>query len=96
MTQARDSFLFSYNGEYNVELNLETCGEHIKGDPMMSHCKVEWDCKCEDKYIRCDGNVIECSGENKDMIIMRTSQQIPRTLHSFDFAAKIISSLFFN
>merc|ERR1712018_638710 len=46
--EVRDSFLFSYNGEYDQELNIETCEEHIHGDHMMSHCKVEWDCKCED------------------------------------------------
>ena len=48
MAIVRDSFLFSYNGEYNVELNLDTCSDHIKGDSNMAHCKVEWDCKCED------------------------------------------------
>ena len=48
ITEPRDSFLVTYNGENDVELNLETCEEHINGDHMMSHCKVEWDCKCED------------------------------------------------
>ena len=27
---------------------MDTCEEHIHGDHMMAHCKVEWDCKCED------------------------------------------------
>jgi len=44
----RDQFWFTYNGESEQELNLDTCEEHIFGDHMMSHCKVEWDCKCED------------------------------------------------
>ena len=48
ISDSRDGFLFSYNGEYDQELNIDTCEEHIHGDHMMSHCKVEWDCKCED------------------------------------------------
>jgi len=74
-TLQRNEFIFSYNGEADQELNIETCEDYIKGDHMMSHCKVEWDCKCEDtrnntyqckRYLDDQENKVLCRFEDEE------------------------------